>query len=118
MKAKQLVIPIVLLFLFGFFAHDLLVDTASLTFVNDSTETIEELAVKVSSQEFVLGLLAPGDSKRIFIQGYSDSSWEISGQWKSGYRIHENVGYITHNRDFRDRVVFTPGRRLVYTSGQ
>ena len=118
MKVTQLVLPIVLVLICGFIIHDLLVDTASLTLVNESAETIEDLEVKVWNQEFILGSLAPGASKKISLNGYSDSSWKISGDWKSGYQIRESVGYLTHGSDFSDRVAFTPGRNLVYASAR
>lgn len=100
-----------------FVSYDLLVDTASLTLVNESTETIGDLAVKVWDKEFVLGSLAPGDSKRISLCDYSDTSWKISGRWNSGDQIREQVGYITRGMDFTDQVVFAPDRKLVFSSG-
>lgn len=116
MKRSSLLILALVVVAGGYIAHDLMVDTASLALVNESLEEIGDLEVKVWNQEFALGLLAPGDAKKITIRDFGDSNWQISGRWKSGDIIREEVGYITHGMDFTDQIVFAPNRKIMFSS--
>ena len=94
----------------------LFADKASLVIRNESGEKLRDVHVVVWSYQFDLGDIAPGDTKEIRIQEYSDSSWAVEGLWPTGEHFADQYGYITNGMSFRDRLIFGPNKTIRFNS--
>lgn len=91
----------------AFLAHYLKRNRAVVTVINSSGMDVMGGTVRVSSenQGLEIGPINAGDSASVIFRNVSDGHFAWSIDLKSGVRLADSAGYVTHGRDFRDRLV-------------
>lgn len=112
-KRKRALVAILAPFCLGlavalaFLAHYLKRNRAVVTVINSCGVDVMGGAVRVSSERngLEVGPINAGDSASVIFRNVSDGHYAWSIDLKSGVRVADSAGYVTHGKDFRDRLV-------------
>jgi hypothetical protein len=116
-RLVSVVIILIMLF-FGIRACSYLINTdeSELIIQNHASEDILNFKVVVSGYVFTFDKFLSGETKSIVVHHYSDSSWEIEGEWQSGGKFKDSFGYITHGMSSRDYLIYPLSKKAVFSS--
>jgi len=117
---KRILVAIVLCIFFcsiGIFFISILKGGATLTVYNDSSTQLNNVSVELSGGGAKdIGNIAPGKSSSARFHDYSDSSWIITVDSRSGRQRITLDSYVTGGLNFDDRVFFDSSNRTSFKS--